>query len=638
MNWKKGIFVYVFAVFLLGLVGGFSQIQNGPTFLGEVTANADTVNQAEGVDGTCQWYLTQDGVLHIGAGKLAETASKLETMDASQIGYVIAQSLPGESGEPTDKEAMAAAMLVKRVVLDGKVQAPVNSAYLFAQMGNVTGFDNLSDLDTSQTTDMSHMFCNNFSSTGTDVLTTLDLSSFNTAKVTNMELMFYGLGLYHIDLSSFVTSKVTSMMSMFNHDSNLQTVNLSSFDGSSFEGQATYFMFYNDKSLKKIVLGPKMVFDADSPYLNSMSSDRTTYTGKWQAVGTGSDRNPLGTKFDSSTDIVNLYKGSSRPSEIETYVWEPVTRQTRVTAKYVNESGKQIADDAATTYGVIGENNPGYTTKQLAIKGYTFDKVVGDASGAYPNIDTTVTYVYKKSAVATSATGSNTALVAEPVTVQFMDENGQKLAASETLTGSCGATYQASQRSLKGYTLMKDSGNTTGEFTTEPQIVTYIYRRVQPLKASRGYTVVSPVKTIGLYRTKNFKAKRRIHWYLQKPRTKWPMFIVTSESISNQGHLRYHVRDVNHGSKTFGKTGYITAKAQYVVSTYYERVPQTVKVLRTSGLNSYRQAGLKKRVHHSRSKQVLKVKKLVHYHRTTRFQLTNGQYVSANKKLVKAIK
>ncbi|AYM01696.1 MucBP domain-containing protein [Levilactobacillus yiduensis] len=647
MNWKRNIFIGILVGFLLGFWGGFSQIQNGPLFLKEVTTNAETVNQAEGIDGTCQWYLTQDGVLHIGAGNLAEPTSTVSNMNASQVGYMIAQSLPEGAANPTNSQATAAAMLVKRVVLDGKVQAPINSANLFAQMGNVTAFDNLSDLDTSQTTNMAYMFMNNLTITNIDWLTALDLSNFDTSKVTDMDWMFGGLDLQHIDLSSFDTSKVTSMMSMFNGDSNLQEANLSSFDGSSMksgQGQTTFFMFYQNHSLRKVSFGPRMNFVAD-PFLGVRGYDvgqlpvaDDTYTGKWQAVGDGSDVNPLGTKFDSAADIVKLYTENSRPTEVETYVWEPVTRQTRVTAKYTDENGRQIADDVVTAYGKVGENDPGYATEQLAIKGYTFDKVLGDTNGAYPKNDATVTYVYKKNTSVISSADTNKTLQVKPVTVQFLNENGQKVAPSESLTGSYGAAYQARKRNLEGYTLVKDSGNTTGIFTTEPQTVTYTYQRVQALKAGRTYMVVSSTKKIGLYRTKNFNPKRRICWYLRKSRTKWPMFIVTGQVTSNQGHVRYHVRDVNHGSATFGKTGYITAKAQYVVSTYYQHFSQAVRVLSKSGLNTYRQDSLKKKVNHYRINRTLKIKRIVHYHRTTRFQIANGQYISANKKLVKIVK
>ena len=45
--------------------------------------------------------------------------------------------------------------------------------------------------------------------------TTLDLSSFDTSKVTNMNLMFYGSQATTLDLSSFDTSNVTNINQMF---------------------------------------------------------------------------------------------------------------------------------------------------------------------------------------------------------------------------------------------------------------------------------------------------------------------------------------------------------------------------------------------------------------------------------------
>ena len=70
--------------------------------------------------------------------------------------------------------------------------------------------------------DCSHMFsdCNKLSN--------IDLSSFNTEKVTNMSYMFSGCSkLNKIDLSSFDTKNVTNMSFMFKGCSNLKNLNLS---------------------------------------------------------------------------------------------------------------------------------------------------------------------------------------------------------------------------------------------------------------------------------------------------------------------------------------------------------------------------------------------------------------------------
>ena len=69
---------------------------------------------------------------------------------------------------------------------------------------------NVSNLDTSQVTNMSNMF---YACMG---LTSLDLSNFDTSKVTNMSNMFEWCSkLTSLDLSNFNTSQVTTMDGMF---------------------------------------------------------------------------------------------------------------------------------------------------------------------------------------------------------------------------------------------------------------------------------------------------------------------------------------------------------------------------------------------------------------------------------------
>ena len=56
-------------------------------------------------------------------------------------------------------------------------------------------------------------------------LTSIDMSGFNTSKVTEMRIMFYNCsGLTSLDLSSFNTSNVTSMFNMFGNCSSLRTI------------------------------------------------------------------------------------------------------------------------------------------------------------------------------------------------------------------------------------------------------------------------------------------------------------------------------------------------------------------------------------------------------------------------------
>ena len=101
-----------------------------------------------------------------------------------------------------------------------------NMHSMFEGMSNLTALD-LSSFDTSQVTNMSRMF------DSISNLTTFGLSNFNTSNVTDMSSMFAGMrNLTTLDLSNFDTSKVTDMSSMFYNIDDLTSLNLSNFNTS----------------------------------------------------------------------------------------------------------------------------------------------------------------------------------------------------------------------------------------------------------------------------------------------------------------------------------------------------------------------------------------------------------------------
>ncbi|MFD1124064.1 DUF5776 domain-containing protein [Lentilactobacillus raoultii] len=148
--------------------------------------------------------------------------------------------------------------------------------------------------------------------------------------------------------------------------------------------------------------------------------------------------------------------------------------------------------------------------------------------------------------------------------------------------------------------------------------------------------VVYATKKIGLYKGTHFTKANRLTWYPKQKRVNRPMFVVTGYKRAANGAMRYKVRDVNHGRKTLGKKGYITASQKYVVPVYYASVPKAKKiiVISTKGVNAYKSANLSGKVKHYKKGAHLTVKKLVKHNLTTRYQLSNGKYVTANKKLV----
>ena len=139
------------------------------------------------------------------------------------------------------------------------------------KIGNIKDLD-ISNFDTSKVTQMSGMF------SGMSSLTSLDLSNFNTSKVWDMDSMFRGMSsLTSLNLSNFDTSRVAYMRWMFSGMSSLTSFkfshfghfyvkmdgmfsgmsSLTSLDLSNFDTSAATsmrMMFYNVRSLTSLDL------------------------------------------------------------------------------------------------------------------------------------------------------------------------------------------------------------------------------------------------------------------------------------------------------------------------------------------------------------------------------------------------
>lgn len=99
-----------------------------------------------------------------------------------------------------------------------------------------------------------------------DRLQSVDLSGFDTSKVTGMSCMFYGCSsLSSLGLSSLDTSSVTDMTGMFVNCSSLSSLDLSGLDASHVTGMSS--MFYGCSSLAS--LDP---FGLDTSQAKDMSS------------------------------------------------------------------------------------------------------------------------------------------------------------------------------------------------------------------------------------------------------------------------------------------------------------------------------------------------------------------------------
>ncbi|GHP13753.1 hypothetical protein YK48G_11780 [Lentilactobacillus fungorum] len=152
----------------------------------------------------------------------------------------------------------------------------------------------------------------------------------------------------------------------------------------------------------------------------------------------------------------------------------------------------------------------------------------------------------------------------------------------------------------------------------------------EPSTSQIGKAVYATQK-IYMYKNPTFKKSERVASFAKKPRLNRPMFVVTGTAKSSNGVARYKVRNVETN-----KTGYITANANFVSNVYYASVPasKTVTVIAAKGVNAYKTVGLTGKAKHYKQGTVLKVTGIEKHNLTTRFKLSNGRYITANKKLI----
>ena len=216
---------------------------------------------------------------------------------------------------------------VKKVVFDAsfKDYKPTSGAYWFWNFSNLDEISGIKEyLNTENIMDMTAMFYGcKFKS--------LDLSFFNTEKVTSMSCMFKHSSLLNtIDLSSFDTKNVTDMAGMFEGCSSLTNINLSNFNTASVTNLRC--MFHTCSSLISLDLSS---FDTKNvKNLDYMFQ----YDGSLQTIYVGDGWNAENGGTSMFHECANLYGGKGTAYNYD-----------HTNAAYAHIDG--------------GEENPGYFTK-----------------------------------------------------------------------------------------------------------------------------------------------------------------------------------------------------------------------------------------------------------------------------------
>ena len=149
-----------------------------------------------------------------------------------------------------------------------RIYAPESCASMFGSCEVLKSLD-LSNFDTSKVTDMSSMFY------GCKYLTSLDVSNFDTSKVTDMSSMFLACKyLTSLDVSNFDTSNVTNMSSMFLNCVALTSIDVSNLDTSKVEKMS--YMFSGCSVLASLDVSKFNTISVTS--MNSMFNNCTALT------------------------------------------------------------------------------------------------------------------------------------------------------------------------------------------------------------------------------------------------------------------------------------------------------------------------------------------------------------------------
>lgn len=266
-------------------------------------------------------------------------------------------------------------------------------------------------------------------------------------------------------------------------------------------------------------------------------------------------------------------------ADAATYRVVPKTDLQQVTVNYQYADGKQAAQ--SQTVNVV-KGDADQTITSPTITGYTADQKAVTAAFKAGESTQTVTVTYQK-----------------PVTPPTTPTNPGTVVTPPTTTPS------------------------------EPEKPVKPEKPVDPTTTFKSFKVYAK-RALYTYSQPTFTKQSRVKGYPARSRTTAPTFTVVGVARSTQGRLRYQLAN--------GR--YITASSAYVGNLYWQGQYRQFRVINRQGSYTYRTTKLTKsqRVKFLKRGTVIKVKRVSHYGMMTRYQLSNGTYITGNKQWVTVIK
>ncbi|MBC1826769.1 LPXTG cell wall anchor domain-containing protein [Listeria seeligeri] len=181
----------------------------------------------------------------------------------------------------------------------------------------------------------------------------------------------------------------------------------------------------------------------------------------------------IGEEYTSSPKTIPGYTLKTTPTNATgeftaepqsvTYVYtKDIEVAQPVTVNYVDTTGATIAK-SETFNGNVGDT---YDSAAKDIDGYTLTTMPANASGTLTKDAQTVMYVYKLNPI-----------TAGQVTVNYLDNAGNKIADSVVLTGNMGDSYTLTPKTIDGYTLSASPTTENGLFMPAAQTFDYVYTK-----------------------------------------------------------------------------------------------------------------------------------------------------------------
>lgn len=328
-------------------------------------------------------------------------------------------------------------------------------------------------------------------------------------------------------------------------------------------------------------------------------------------------------KYTSAAPTFNPVKSDGKTSLVPyTYT---VDLQNIYNLSRVNISFKNAASVPDYTIETSTDNKTWH--KVVDRSNNTADQITGDIGFTSDKLSGQARYVRL---TVTNTNNNNAGLREFQVYGTDVSNNDNSNSSSTTVTPNESSSSETSS-STSSNTSSSSSASPSSSTTSSSSSSSV----TSPNKVKVSETVYA-TRSIYMYKSANFKHNQRIAAYPKRTRANRPMFVVIGYARSSNGTLRFKVKDVNHGSKTAGKVGYITANSKFISPVYYASLPKSkvITVISKRGINVYKSTSFKGKVKHYKRGTHLKVKAVKKYHLTSRYQLGNGNYITGNKKLI----